>query len=98
MLRLLKLIVLFAAFVLTLAFTLLNRESSVTLNYYYGELAVSLPLLVIGLLALGWLLGLLSLSGRILRMTGRNAKLQREVRQAETEVQNLRKLPLQNDY
>lgn len=98
MLRLLKFIILLSAFLLALVFALLNRAETVVINYYYGELVLSLPILAISLLACGWLLGVVTLTGKVLRMTGRNAKLQRSARQAETEVQNLRKLPLQNDY
>ena len=96
--KFIKLLILLAAVLLTLAFALLNRSELVLVNYYLGETELPLILLVMICLLVGWVLGLLSLSAPMVKLRYRNNRLAREHKVAEAEVQNLRQLPLQDKY
>lgn len=64
-----------------------------------GATVVEAPLayIVIAGLALGWLLGMLSALGWIIRLASRNRRERRATRLAETELESLRKLSADDD-
>lgn len=97
MLRFLKLLlVLFAVFVAA-SFTLLN-DQSVMLNYYTGQVETPLAWVIFFSLAGGWILGIVSIAGWIIGLRWRLREAERKAALAETEVRNLRRMPLTDSY
>lgn len=84
-------------FLLGLAFASLNA-GPVTIDYYFGQGEYPLVLMLVGVLALGTLLGALVGVGRILRMKREIASIRRKERLAEQEIRNLRALPLRDNH
>ena len=91
--RLLKLLVILLVMVLGAAFTVMNPVN-VPVEYYFGQRELPLPVLLLGALAVGALLGMLSGLGAILGLKRDNARLRRRERLAVEEVNNLRSIPL----
>lgn len=75
------------------SFAWLNPDK-VQLNLAFAEMEVLKSQAFAVTLALGWLLGVLSSLGVILKIQGEKRRLRREARQAETEVDKLRRLPI----
>jgi putative membrane protein len=93
--QVLKYLIIIAAMVLGAVFAVMNA-GSVTVNYYFGSLEMWLPLLLMGVLFLGALLGVLASMGAVLRLKRENAGLKRQARLATEEVKNLRAIPLKD--
>ena len=92
----LVLIVLLAAVVLAAAFAWLNPH---TIQLDLGVALVETPVAYafIACLAVGWLLGLLSTLGWMLKTAARNRRERRAARQAEAEAESLRRLSIADD-
>ena len=75
------------------AFSYLNA-STVTVDYLLGSTEVRLHWLLYLALAGGWLLGVLSLIGPVISLAAQRRRLREQVRVMETELDNLRRLPL----
>ncbi|MDE2234374.1 MAG: LapA family protein [Gammaproteobacteria bacterium] len=97
MLRWVAIIILLCIFVLALALAYANGES-VMLDYLMGSAKVHLSSALLGAAVIGWLFGLLSSLGVIFRLKRQVWRLKRSVRDAETEIRNLRNIPLKNDH
>jgi putative membrane protein len=95
--RLIKFILLLAVIALTVSFALLNSQS-VAIDYYFGTLELPLTVFVFIALVAGWCLGGLSFFKYIVKIKLESREANRAANLAETEVKNLRKLPLSNDY
>ncbi len=76
--RILKLLFILLLMLLGAAFTLMN-DGQVRLDYYFGSRTLPLPVVLLGALALGALLGLLASMGSITRLRRENAVLRREL-------------------
>lgn len=72
------------------------NTASIELNYLLGHITVPLPIALWGSLAIGVLLGIVASLGMLLRLKAENARLRRSARLAETEVNNLRNLPIKD--
>lgn len=81
---------------LGISFAALNAES-VVVNYYVGSRTLPLSLLLMMILGLGALLGLLTCLGNLVRLKAKNIKLARHVKLLETEINNLRTIPLKDN-
>jgi len=79
---------------LGLSFALLNAEM-VTVNYYVGQSSLPLSLLLVCTLGLGILLGLMFMGLKALSLHATIRRLRARARVAETEIENLRAIPLQ---
>lgn len=78
-------------------FAALNA-APVTLDYFLGRVETTLPWVLLGALATGFLLGLL-IAGISALGAKRNARrLRRQLRALEAEVTNLRNLPIRNAH
>jgi uncharacterized membrane protein YciS (DUF1049 family) len=75
------------------AFSYLNA-GSVSVDYLIGQGEIRLHWLLYIAVLSGWVLGLLSLLGPLLRLMATRRRLREQVRLAETELDNLRRLPL----
>jgi putative membrane protein len=94
-LRLIKFIFLLAMAVLGAGFASINPEVA-TIHYYFGDLSLPMGMLLLGMLGLGMLLGLLASVFMLLKTRRENARLHRKAELVNTEVNNLRTIPLKN--
>jgi len=78
---------------LAAAFSYLNA-GVVNIDYLLGQAEVRLHWLVYAALVSGWLLGILSLVGPLIRLAASRRRLREQVRLMETELDNLRRLPI----
>jgi putative membrane protein len=94
--RVLYLVVFVAVMVGGITFSLNNSEV-VTVKYYF-DLQWTYPLSVFLLIALavGALLGFLASLGVAIRLRGKLARTERNVRKMEQEIKNLRALPIKD--
>lgn len=95
--RLLSLITLFLLIALALGFTVLNA-GPVDLDFYLGRFSVPLALVVVLAVLVGAVLGMLVSMGVVLRQRRQAKRLQRQLDTAETEVRNLRQIPLRDRH
>jgi uncharacterized membrane protein YciS (DUF1049 family) len=96
MLRLLAVLVLAAVFVAGAALGYFN-STPVSFNYLFGTVQVRLVLLIVASFVLAMLLTLLLCAVRILSLSGEARRLRRQLRDADTELKNLRNLPLHSE-
>jgi len=78
------------------SFASLN-PGNVRLDLAFGVVETRLSLAFSVTFLLGWLAGLVTMSGGLLKLLNDRRKLRRSVRLAEAEVSNLRRLPMQDD-
>lgn len=79
--------------ILGITFAYLNA-TPVVFNYYIGTRTIPLSLLLLFALGIGILLSLLGLMIPIIRLKSKNLKLQRHLKRANKEVENLRSIPV----
>ena len=95
MMRYLRLAVV-VIFLLTAIILTWVNTAPVELNYLLGTVNVPLPVAIWAAISVGAILGLLASLGAYLRIRKENARLKRSVKLAETEVTNLRNLPIKD--
>jgi len=83
-------------FLLTAIILTWVNTAPVELNYLLGTVKVPLPVAIWAAISFGAILGLLASLGAYLRIRKENARLKRSVKLAETEVTNLRNLPIKD--
>ena len=93
MLRILVVMVLLAVFIAGAALGYFNA-TPVDFNYLFGIAQVRVVVLIVSTFVVAALLTLLLCAGRILSLSGEARRLRRQLRDAETELKNLRNLPL----
>ena len=93
MLRILLVLLLLAVFIGGLAVGYANA-TPVTFDYLFGKTELSLVALVLAVFVAAVLLTLLVCAGRILRLSADLRRARRQLRDAETELKNLRNLPI----
>jgi len=91
--RFFLILIVIAAFAVAGGFAWLNPDP-VSLDLGFGVVDVPVSYALITCLAIGWLLGLLTASIWLMRALSEKRRLNRSVRKAEAEVENLQKLPL----
>ncbi len=91
--KLFLILILIAAFAVAGGFAWLNPDP-VKLDLGFGVVDVPVSYVLITCVAIGWLLGLLTASVWLMRALREKRRLNRSVRKAEAEVENLQKLPL----
>lgn len=92
--RIVSYIFLLAIILLGATFAVLN-SGVVTINYYVGQRSLPLSLLLALVFAAGCLLGIAVTSWALLKIKLQNHHLQKQLKIAEKEVENLRAIPLQ---
>jgi len=97
MLRLIGFIIALLVAILGASFAYLNFDP-VTVNLWVRSYEIGLPWVVFLALALGWILGILSVAGIIIKQLARIRRLKRAVKLAETEISNLRSIPIRNAH
>lgn len=93
MLRIVILVVLLIVFALGASLGFFNAEP-ITFNYLFGSVEVRVAVLVIVTFILGALLALALCGLRILSLHREMRRVRKQLRDAETELKNLRNLPL----
>lgn len=93
MLRVVVVMVLLAVFIAGAAMGYFNA-TPVTFHYLFGTVEVRLVVLILCTFVIAALLTLLLCAGRLLSLSGEARRLRRQLRDAETELKNLRNLPL----
>jgi uncharacterized membrane protein YciS (DUF1049 family) len=93
MLRVLVYAVLLAVFIVGAALGYFNA-TQVSFNYLFGTVEIRLVVLVVFTFVLASLLTMLLCAVRLLSLSGEARRLRRQLRDAETELKNLRNLPL----
>ncbi len=93
--RLLKVCFFIVIIFLGLIFHLKN-DQLVELNYYVNSIPVSLSLVIVLTLCIGALLGVLASLPMILKLKHENARLDRQVKITEKEINNLRVIPVKD--
>ena len=78
------------------AFAWLNPQS-VTIDIGVAVVETRMAYAFIVTFALGWAFGLVATVGWLLRLAGQNRRQKRAARLAETELENLRKIPVADD-
>ncbi len=97
MLRLIGFIIALLVVIMGASFAYLNF-GSVEVDLWVRTYHIGLPWVVFLALVLGWVLGILSVAGIIIRQLARIRRLKRSVKLAETEISNLRSIPIRNAH
>ena len=93
--RILKALIVLCVVVAGVSFAWLNAQP-VPFNYYVGTVETRLALLLVGFLAGGWVLGVLSMVRSVISLRRRLARADHELKLSRREVGNLRNLPLRD--
>lgn len=95
MLRLIKLVAVFVVLALGIAIAFYNA-TAVTVNYLFGHIELSLVVVMVGAMLFGFLLALILCASHNLAARREARRLRKRLRDAETELKNLRNLPLRD--
>jgi len=95
MMRIVRLIFYILILLLGLSFAVLNAQN-ISLNYYFGMWQAPLSLTLVLALALGALLGIVACLGLLMKLKNEVSTLQKAAKLSETEVMNLRAMPLKD--
>lgn len=95
MLRLVKLIAVLMALALGITVAFFNAKP-VSVNYLFGHIELSLVVVMIGAMIFGFALALVLCASHSWAMKLEARRLRRRLRDAETELKNLRNLPFRD--
>lgn len=95
MMRIVRLIFYILILLLGLSFAVLNAQN-ISLNYYFGMWQAPLSLTLVLALALGALLGIVACLGLLMKLKREISTLQKAAKLSETELMNLRAMPLKD--
>ena len=97
MLRIIAIALALLVIVLGASFAYQNPDP-VVVDLWIRNFEVPLPFAMFIALAFGWAVGVLSVSGVIVRQLREVRRLRRAVKLAETEINNLRSIPIRNAH
>lgn len=95
MLRLIKTIAVLVALSLGISIAFFNA-TPVSVNYLFGRVELSLVVVMIGALLFGFVLALILCASHVWGVRLETRRLRRRLQDAETELKNLRNLPLRD--
>lgn len=95
MLRIVRLVFYILILLLGISFAVINGEN-ISLNYYFGVWQAPLSLALVLVMALGALLGVLACLGLLMKLKNEVSTLRKAAKLSETEVMNLRAIPLKD--
>lgn len=95
--RIIGLVLVLLVVVLGASFAWLNA-GTVTIDLWVADHELSLPFVLFITLVAGWLLGIVSMVGVVTRQMREMRRLRRSVKLAETEINNLRSIPIRNAH
>ncbi len=90
-------LILLVIILLGLTFASLNA-GQVDFNYYLSTRSISLSLLLVYALGAGLVLGILVTVPAILKVKKESFQLKKRLKQAESEISNLRTIPVKNEH
>lgn len=93
--RIVKALIVLVVVAAGVSFAWLNAQP-VPFNYYVGTLETRLALLLVGFLAAGWVLGVLTMVRSLVSLRRRLARSEHELKLSRREIGNLRNLPLRD--
>lgn len=93
MAALLRNLVIVLAILLGAAFSFYNLQS-VTVDFLWARVDVPLVVVLVAAFVLGFVVALLVLTWKLTRLRGRLAQARRELKDARTEIRNLRSMPI----
>lgn len=83
--------------ILGVSFALLNA-TPVKVNFYVTHFTISISVLMTLMLGVGLVLGLILFLGRYWRLKAEHRKIKHQLKLMETEIKNLRAIPLQDEH
>jgi putative membrane protein len=95
--RIILYIILFIIILLGITFAYLNADA-VAFNYYFGEKSIPLSLLLVCSLGIGLLLGFLVMGISWIKLKTINLRLNKRLKCATQEVENLRSIPIKDSH
>ena len=95
--RIISYILLLAVIALGISFAILN-SGTVEIHYYLGDRTFHLSLVLVSAFTAGALVGILIGTWVVLKMKVKNYRLRQRLKLAETEIENLRAIPLQDAH
>lgn len=97
MFRIVGVVLVVLVVVLGASFAYINADT-VTVQLWVREVELSLPFALFCALVIGWVLGIVSTVGVIVRQLREIRRLRRAAKLAETEINNLRSIPIRNAH
>ncbi len=97
MLRIIGSILVLLVIVLGASFAWLNSDA-VDIDLWVRDYELGLPYVLFIALLIGWILGVLSTAGLIVRKIREVRRLRKAAKLAETEINNLRNIPIRNAH
>ncbi|PWK50857.1 LapA family protein [Pleionea mediterranea] len=94
-------IIYFILFILVCTLSILffaQNDQDVVLSYFIGQLDTPLAFIIVGSLLVGYFIGVISLTGRLFKLRVKLKQAQHKLGQKTKEVENLRSLPIKDDY
>ncbi|MCL4316058.1 MAG: LapA family protein [Gammaproteobacteria bacterium] len=95
MLRIVRSVLFLGILLASLGFALINAEI-VQIDYYFGHWEVPLSLILLIAATAGALFGVVSCLGAIFRLKREVSRLRKAVKMSETEIMNLRSIPMKD--
>lgn len=93
MIKLIKFLLLLGFAVLGAGFASINPEP-VTVHYYFGDLTLPIGMLVLGMMAVGMVIGLFVSMFMVVKTRRENRSLKKKAELVNKEVNNLRTIPV----
>ena len=93
MIKLIKFLLLLGFAVLGAGFASINPEP-VTVHYYFGDLTLPMGMLVLGVMAVGMVIGLFVSMFMVVKTRRENRSLKKKAELVNKEVNNLRTIPV----
>lgn len=93
--KLLAVITILSLAFLTVILSILN-SGDIRLSYYFGTMQIALPVVIVVTLVAGTLLGIVASMSMVLKLKRENSGLKKDMKLAEKEIANLRRLPLRD--
>lgn len=78
-------------------FAALNSHT-IRVNYYFSQIDLYLPLLIVVLLLVGALLGAMAMLPALMKAKNATRKMKHKIKQTEQEIKNLRAIPLKDAH
>jgi putative membrane protein len=96
-----RVIIFFLIFLLICTLSILffaQNDQAVTLSYFVGQSDIPLAFIIVGSLLLGYLIGVISLSASVFKLRMQLRQSRNQLAQKTEEVENLRALPIREDF
>ena len=96
-----RLVIYFLLFLLFLVISVLffaQNSQAVTISFFVGQHAIPLAYIIVASIVIGFLLGIFSLTLPLLKRKVQLKSIERQLQQRKQEIENLRTMPVRDDY